>query len=293
MKMARQVGQRHAPRRPRRPIGCMPTPSFGHCHPVGACSITTVVAFVPTATGGGRRVPWPQRSGAAGAQRDWGCGDCLPGEQDRRRGGPRRWRFTRYASCVALWFNASRTERTLTSDARRDAIAETGSAIDAAALDAFVREHHGRLVGLARLVCRDSSEATDVVQLALEQAWRRRDSLRDAQALRPWLDRIVVREAIRMDRRRRSPLARFFDGPREIPVDTIEPGTAAPHTSLALRLAFEGLPANQRAAVALHVHYGYTVAETARLVDAPVETVRSRIRTGRDALRHALEDERR
>jgi RNA polymerase sigma-70 factor, ECF subfamily len=183
--------------------------------------------------------------------------------------------------------------RKLTSDARRDAIAGTTLALDAAGLDAFVREHHGRLVGLARLVCRDSSEAGDAVQGALEQAWRQRASLRDTQALRAWLDRIVVREAIRLDRRRRSPLARFFGGPREIPVGTIDHGTDAPHASLALRLAFEGLPANQRAAIALHLHYGYSVAETARLVDAPVETVRSRIRAGRDLLRHALEDERR
>jgi RNA polymerase sigma-70 factor (ECF subfamily) len=180
----------------------------------------------------------------------------------------------------------------VTSDARRDAIAATGSALDAAGLDAFVREHHGRLVSLARLVCLNSSEAGDAVQAALEQAWRQRHSLRDPQALRAWLDRIVVRQAIRQDRRRRSPLARFFGGPREIPVGAIEHRAAAPHASLVLRLAFEGLPANQRAAVALHLHYGYSVAETARLVGAPVETVRSRIRAGRDQLRHALEDER-
>jgi DNA-directed RNA polymerase specialized sigma24 family protein len=87
-----------------------------------------------------------------------------------------------------------------------------------------------------------------------------------------------------------SPL---LHGPREIPVGTIDHRTAAPHVSLALRLAFEGLPAKQRAAIALHLHYGYSVAETAKFVDAPVDTVRSRIRAGRDLLRHALEDERR
>lgn len=180
----------------------------------------------------------------------------------------------------------------MTSDARRDAVAMTDSGLDAAGLDAFVREHHGRLVSLARLICHDSSEAGDAVQAALEQAWRRRHRLRDARALRAWLDRIVVREAIRQDRRRHSPVARFFGGPREIPVATVDRGATRPHASLALRLAFEGLPADQRAAVALHLHYGYSVAETADLVGAPVETVRSRIRVGRGQLRHALEDER-
>ena len=179
----------------------------------------------------------------------------------------------------------------MNSDARRDAIA-VGTALDAASLDAFVREHHGRLVSLARLVCLDSSEAGDAVQAALEQAWRRRGGLRDAHELRPWLDRIVVREAIRQDRRRRSPLGRLFGSPREIPVATIDHGTAAPHLSTALRLAFEGLPAAQRAVVALHLHYGYSVAQTAELVGAPIETVRSRLKAGRQQLRLALEDAR-
>lgn len=180
----------------------------------------------------------------------------------------------------------------MTSDARRESIAATGSGLDAAGLDAFVREHHARLVSLARVVCLDSSEASDAVQAALEQAWRRRHRLREPQALRAWLDRIVVREAIRQDRRRRSPVARFFGGPREIPAVTIDHRATAPHAWLALRLAFEGLSADQRAAVALHIYYGYSVAETAGLVGAPVETVRSRIRVGRERLRHALEDER-
>ena len=58
-----------------------------------------------------------------------------------------------------------------------------------------------------------------------------------------------------------------------------------------LRIAYESLPADQRAAVALHLHYGYSVAETADIVGAPVETVRSRLRLGRERIRQALEDE--
>jgi len=179
----------------------------------------------------------------------------------------------------------------VTSDARREVTASAGPALDAAGLDSFVRQHHDRLVALARLVCFDASEAGDVVQAALEQAWRRRASLQQADALRAWLDRIVVREAIRMDRRQRSPLARFFGGPREISVGVIDPGTAGSHEMTELRIAYESLPAEQRAAIALHLHYGYTVAETADIVGAPLETIRSRLRLGRERLRHALEDE--
>jgi hypothetical protein len=41
MNMPLQVGQRHAPPRPRRPSDCMTAPSFGHFHSVCASSVMT------------------------------------------------------------------------------------------------------------------------------------------------------------------------------------------------------------------------------------------------------------
>jgi RNA polymerase sigma-70 factor (ECF subfamily) len=173
---------------------------------------------------------------------------------------------------------------------RDDPATERGTGLDVTTLDAFVRKHHRRLTSLARVVCLDTSDASDVVQSAFEQAWRRRESLHDPAALRPWLDRIVVREAIRQDRRRRSPLARFFGGPREIPVSVVDRRADAAEQRAELRIAYEALPADLRAPVALHLHLGYSVAETAEIVGAPLETVRWRLRVARDRLRRALEE---
>ena len=61
------------------------------------------------------------------------------------------------------------------------------------ALETFVVEHYDRLLRLARLICRDATDATDAVQAGLEQAWRRRSSLRYPERRLGWLDRIVVR----------------------------------------------------------------------------------------------------
>jgi RNA polymerase sigma-70 factor (ECF subfamily) len=58
----------------------------------------------------------------------------------------------------------------------------------------------------------------------------------------------------------------------------------------ALHDAFARLPPDQRAVVALHVHLGYSIAETAELVGAPVETVRTRVRRAKDRLRQELEE---
>ena len=67
---------------------------------------------------------------------------------------------------------------------------------------AFVTEHYDRLVRLAWLICRNGPDAADAVQRGLEQAWRQRGTLRDEASLRPWIDRVVVREAIRLGRGR-------------------------------------------------------------------------------------------
>jgi RNA polymerase sigma-70 factor (ECF subfamily) len=176
------------------------------------------------------------------------------------------------------------------------------TAVDAAAstereLAPFVVEHYGRLIRLAGLICDRTSDAEDAVQTALEQAWRRRDSLRDGDRLRAWLDRIVVREAIRISRRNRGFLNRFFTGPRAIVPEADETwpepvaGATEPSTRAALRIAYASLSADQRAVVALHLHAGYSVAETADLVNAPIETVRSRLRLARQRLREQLRED--
>ena len=167
---------------------------------------------------------------------------------------------------------------------------DAAESIDAA-LTAFVVQHYDRLVRLARLVCRDAVDAGEAVQVGLEQAWKRRTSLRDEASLKSWLDRIVVREAIRITNRRQSRLGRLF---RPHPnVIWIEPGderAAGAHAWTALRMAYQELPPEQRAVVALHFYAGYSLTETADLVSAPVETVRSRLRLAKDRLRRDLQE---
>lgn len=160
------------------------------------------------------------------------------------------------------------------------------------ALADFLTEHYPRLLGLARLVCGDVNDAADAVQVGLEQAWRGRGTFRADAPIRPWLDRIVVREAIRISKSRQSWLGRMLSPSRG--VTWIDPPAPAgePAMRVALQVAFEQLSPEQRAVVALHLHQGYTVAETAAIVSAPEETVRSRLRLARQRLRHELEESR-
>jgi len=153
-------------------------------------------------------------------------------------------------------------------------------------LATFFDDHYDRMVRLAALVCRRGVPAEDAVQAAMEQAWKRRASLREPHRLRWWLDRIVVREAIRMNR----PWWRLHDS-RSIDESANllpDPSREMAPERLALRAAFASLSAQQRAAAALHLHLGYSVDETARLMGAGVETTRSRLRLARQRLRTEL-----
>ena len=123
----------------------------------------------------------------------------------------------------------------------------------------FVAAHYPRLIRLAGLVCRDAIDSEDAVQQGLERAWRSRASLKDQERLGAWLDRIVVREAIRLGRDRRTlrqRLERILGEHDDIDL-RVTRKAADPEVAVAsrtaLRHAFESLPASQRAVVALHL----------------------------------------
>jgi RNA polymerase sigma-70 factor (ECF subfamily) len=155
-------------------------------------------------------------------------------------------------------------------------------------LEQFVVLNYRRLLRLAALVCLDGADAQDAVQNALLRAWRSQDRLRDKDRMKPWLDAIVVREAIRTNDRRRSWLQRLTRHAAEP-----QPAPSGVPSGAALDLAnsLASLPTPQRVAVALHYEAGYTVAETAALLQVPHETVRSRLRLARGRLRNELAEE--
>src|SRR5918995_1088382 len=137
------------------------------------------------------------------------------------------------------------------------AIEEQASDLEGQLAD-FFGLHYDRLVRLAALVCHANVSIEDAVQAAMEQAWRRRHTLRDPNRLRPWLDQIVVREAIRLNRR---PWWTRLQASSEAALPTPDRRGGVDPIWIALSVAFRTLPAEQRAVVALHLYEGYSVDE--------------------------------
>jgi RNA polymerase sigma-70 factor (ECF subfamily) len=81
----------------------------------------------------------------------------------------------------------------------------------------------------------------------------------------------------------------------DVLVDLLPGASEGPDAALAQRVAaqalrelLDALPMEQAEALALHCALGYTVAEVAALCGAPVETVRSRLRLAKHALRERI-----
>lgn len=135
-------------------------------------------------------------------------------------------------------------------------------------------------------------EADDIAQVALLEILRSIGSFRGESSLNHWADRItlrVVSQHIRKRSRREGLFTRFFSSPT--PQNNLENEVALRGARGRIVHHLDGLTPDRREAFVLHHVLGYSIAEISELTDAPINTVRGRLREGRKQLRkRALSD---
>ena len=162
---------------------------------------------------------------------------------------------------------------------------------DSAAFDELYRRHGHRSLMLARKLCASRELAEEVTQEAFISLWRGAHAYRPAVgSVSAWLSSMVRNRAI--DAWRRASV-------RPVEVEAVEEGRgqlrgafgepAAPERAAALSLIAE-LPAPQKEAVFLAYFGDMTHAEIATHANAPLGTVKGRIRLGLQRLRNGLEE---
>lgn len=159
---------------------------------------------------------------------------------------------------------------------------------DRAAAQVLCRELLPRVRNLVRYLLRGDARVDDVAQEALIAVLRGLGTFRGDGRFESWVDRVVARTTFTAIRRFRAETQ-----PGEHAAIEGEPGgDASGGDTYALRrelaLALDRLPADQRESLVLHFAVGMTVPEIAEAAAAPIETVRSRLRLGKAALREAL-----
>jgi RNA polymerase sigma-70 factor, ECF subfamily len=159
----------------------------------------------------------------------------------------------------------------------------------------LVREHEAALRATAMRLCRDATDAGDLVQDTFERALRSRDRLRPGSNLRAWL--LTILRNLFIDRCRRS--ARE---PRsELKLELIDSGAAMPEpeaeprwasiTVVQLRGAVEQLPEEFRSVYLMHALEGRSYAEISTKLGIPGATVGTRLIRARRKLKALLQTE--
>ncbi len=145
---------------------------------------------------------------------------------------------------------------------------------------AAVAQQEATLYRIAYTVLHHNADCADALQDALMCAWKNLASLKDEQAFRGWMARIVVNCSRDILRRRRL---------RTVELDETIPAPAVEEQALAEAIAAlrEGL----RLPITMHYMEGMSVREVAGAMRLPQSTVRNRLFRGRKQLAVFLQEE--
>jgi len=143
------------------------------------------------------------------------------------------------------------------------------------------------LRAFSRILCRDPALAEDMAQDALAKAWRSRSQFQPDSNLKAWLFTILRHQFY--SHRRRAWRDTQWD---ETKGERIAVPPNSQHWALELSdtaHALHELPDIQREALILIAAGGFSYEEAAKICDAPVGTMKSRMARGRAALMQSLD----
>lgn len=174
---------------------------------------------------------------------------------------------------------------------RRDAAAE--------AIETLAREHGDRLYAISRQLCRNESEAEDLVQETLLNAYRGWKSFEGRSKPTTWLYTIAKRACIRRHRKRAGEPESIESLEELLPAGeaTVPDPTALANpldeairrqTQQKIEAAIAHLPLDFRLPLVLKDIAELTTTEISAILDLPQNTVKTRIHRARLKLRQAV-----
>lgn len=156
---------------------------------------------------------------------------------------------------------------------------------DELAWEALVRQHQSRVYGLCFHYLGNREEARDTAQEVFVRVYRHLDDVRDAERFLPWLIRIARNAAL--DRRRRlgaRPKADVsIEGLHDLAADAPPPDAEweSERRRALVHRALAAMSEKGRDVIVLREIEGLSEAETARVLEVPVGTVKSRMTRAR------------
>ena len=156
------------------------------------------------------------------------------------------------------------------------------------AFNLLIDRHQYAVRGFLRRLLSSAADADDIAQETFLAAWEGVRDYRGGASVRSWLCAIAWRKAKSAQRSWFRSRAREA-GYQENISDETEPQASA-EDRLAVKQALLTLPIDQRAAVALCLAQGFSHAEAAAALGAPLGTVKSHVTRGRERLLNVLSE---
>jgi RNA polymerase sigma-70 factor (ECF subfamily) len=167
-----------------------------------------------------------------------------------------------------------------------DLVTLAKAARGSAAFETLVKRHEAPLRAFLNRLTGEPALADDLAQEAFIKAYRALDAFRGGSSFRSWLFSIAMREAM-MARRKEAVRVRAqgaAGGDEQI--------TAPAEFSLDLQRALAALTQEERTAALLCDAAGFSHAEAASAMAAPLGTVKTLVARAREKLRAAMTNER-
>ena len=153
------------------------------------------------------------------------------------------------------------------------------------ALDELYLCYQWRLARFLSRFTQCPENVEEVINDTFMVVWRHANEFRFASQVSSWILGIAYRTALKSIRRQKyRSAARSLD---ESPVQTVDPVLEAEIRDW-VRTGLNRLPDEQRLALELACHMGYSLMEIADITDAPIGTVKARMFLARQKLRQQL-----
>ena len=189
-----------------------------------------------------------------------------------------------------VWSQAAPASRRST-DASDVTLVGRVAAGDLRAFEALYRIYHPRLDRFLGLMTSRRTIVEEALNDTMLVIWKRSDTFNRQSKVSTWIFAIAYRTALKA-------LRTQDEAVDTLPLEEIASDVAGPEqrvsageTRAALERALDGLSAEQRSVLVLTYFHDLPYAEIARVVDCPVDTVKTRMFHGRRRLRALLYDD--
>lgn len=145
----------------------------------------------------------------------------------------------------------------------------------------FITENKEMLYRVAFGYLHDETKSVDAVDEAVYQGYVHRQDLRESKYLKTWVIRILINECYKVIR----------NSKREINMEAFpEDGCSSNEDSIYLKQAVNNLPEDLQKIIVLRYFGGYTISETAEILNIPEGTVSTRSRKALEILKVEVSD---